>query len=191
MDDWARAEPKLQDLFFALENNAVPWDRFHERHCESPLPRAYQFADGSAYVNHVELVRKARGARRCRRIVLDRSADVPGRLRPLRLGPRDPIVLADEAYGIDFEAEVCVDHRRRADGRRSAESRRSKHMPLADAGQRRLAARPDPGRARQGLRLLPGRSRLFRLLAGRRSRRTSSEDHWLGGKVLHPLISVS
>jgi fumarylacetoacetate (FAA) hydrolase len=106
MDNWDRALPRLQDLAAALENNAVPSDRFHERHCESPLPRAYQFADGSAYVNHVELVRKARKAEMPKSFWTD----------PLMYqavsdgfhGPRDSVLLADEAYGIDFEAEIAI-----------------------------------------------------------------------------------
>ncbi len=66
LDDWERVAPKLSDLAEQLEHGSVPAFRFHEHDCASPLPRAYQWADGSAYVNHVELVRKARGAR-CRR----------------------------------------------------------------------------------------------------------------------------
>ena len=79
---------------------------FEPRECAAPLPRAYQWADGSAYVTHVELVRK--GARRGdAAVLLDRSADVPGRLRRFHRSLR-PIVAADEAWGIDFEAEIAV-----------------------------------------------------------------------------------
>ena len=60
LDDWAHAEPHLRELAQSLEVGAAPVERFHERECASPLPRAYQWADGSAYVNHVALVRKAR-----------------------------------------------------------------------------------------------------------------------------------
>ena len=66
LDDWERYAPRLQDLSEQLQHGSVPSFRFHEHDCASPLPRAYQWADGSAYVNHVELVRKARGAE-CRR----------------------------------------------------------------------------------------------------------------------------
>ena len=62
LDDWERIEPLLRLLATDLEHGVIPRDRFHEREADAPLPRAYQWADGSAYVNHVELVRKARGA---------------------------------------------------------------------------------------------------------------------------------
>ena len=62
LDDWDIAAPKLNALAKDLEVGAVPTERFHEHDCASPLPRAFQWADGSAYINHVELVRKARGA---------------------------------------------------------------------------------------------------------------------------------
>src|ERR1700761_5901294 len=62
LDDWDRCEPMLRALAQTLEIGGVPRERFHEHEAASPLPRAYQWADGSAYVNHVELVRKARGA---------------------------------------------------------------------------------------------------------------------------------
>ena len=60
LDDWSRIEPQLQALQHRLE--AGYGDPFDPQQCLSPLPRAYQWADGSAYVNHVELVRRARGA---------------------------------------------------------------------------------------------------------------------------------
>src|SRR5687767_11406464 len=62
LDEWGKAAPRLADLAEQLELRSVPSFRFHEHGCASPLPRAYQWADGSAYVNHVELVRRARGA---------------------------------------------------------------------------------------------------------------------------------
>ena len=62
LDDWAKAEPALRLLSQDLAHNVIPRDRFHERQADAPLPRAYQWADGSAYVNHVALVRQARGA---------------------------------------------------------------------------------------------------------------------------------
>jgi fumarylacetoacetate (FAA) hydrolase len=62
LDDWEHTAPRLADLAHDLELGAVPSERFHEHDALAPLPRAYQWADGSAYVNHVELVRKARGA---------------------------------------------------------------------------------------------------------------------------------
>ena len=107
LDDWNFMSPQLQDLSDALNSgrgrHAFPFD---PRQCMAPLPRAYQWADGSAYLNHVALVRKARGA------------EVPASFYtdPLMyqggsddfLGPCDNVVCANEAFGIDFEAEVAV-----------------------------------------------------------------------------------
>ncbi|HEU4968889.1 fumarylacetoacetate hydrolase family protein [Sphingomonas sp.] len=106
LDDWADAAPKLELLATDLEHEAIPRERFHERDAAAPLPRAYQWADGSAYVNHVELVRKARGAEMPASFWTD----------PLMyqgasdsfLGPRDPIPLKDEGWGCDMEGEICV-----------------------------------------------------------------------------------
>ncbi|MGA0586717.1 fumarylacetoacetate hydrolase family protein [Dyella sp. KRB-257] len=107
LDDWHNAAPRLNALYdevnagtaegrFALDFNALA----------APLPRAYEFVDGSAYLPHVERVRKARGA------------EVPASFYtdPLMyqatsagfLGPRDPVVVSSEDYGIDLEAEVLV-----------------------------------------------------------------------------------
>jgi fumarylacetoacetate (FAA) hydrolase len=66
LDDWDHAEPRLKSLSQGVNNGTVLRERFHEREAASPLPRAYQWADGSAYVNHVALVRQARGAK-CRK----------------------------------------------------------------------------------------------------------------------------
>ncbi len=85
---------------------SVPSFRFHEHDCASPLPRAYQWADGSAYVNHVELVRKARGAEMPETFWTDPLIYQGG--SDCFLNPRDPIPALDEAHGIDFEAEVAV-----------------------------------------------------------------------------------
>lgn len=106
LDNWEFLEPKLQMLADALELNAVPADRFHEKAADSPLPRAYQWADGSAYVNHVELVRKARGAEMPASFWTDPLMYQGG--SDAFLGPRDPIALADEAWGIDMEGEIAV-----------------------------------------------------------------------------------
>ena len=106
LDDWGNIEPQLRGLAESLEHGSIPRERFHEHESDSPLPRAYQWADGSAYVNHVALVRKAR------------AADMPDSFwtDPLMyqggsdgfLGPRDPIPLADEAWGCDMEGEIAV-----------------------------------------------------------------------------------
>ncbi|RPE66810.1 fumarylacetoacetate (FAA) hydrolase [Tibeticola sediminis] len=107
LDDWGFLSPQLQDLYEALNGgkarHAFPFD---PKMCMAPLPRAYQWADGSAYINHVELVRRARGA------------EVPASFYedPLMyqgasdelLGPCDDVVVPSEDYGIDFEAEIAV-----------------------------------------------------------------------------------
>ena len=106
LDDWERVEPDLRALSESLEHGGVPRGRFHEREAASPLPRAYQWADGSAYVNHVELVRKARGAEMPASFWTDPLMYQGG--SDEMLGPRDPIPLADEAWGCDLEAEIVV-----------------------------------------------------------------------------------
>ena len=106
LDDWARIEPQLQLLATDLAHGTIPKERFHERAAAAPLPRAYQWADGSAYVNHVELVRKARGAEMPESFWTD-PLMYQGASDEM-LGPRDPIPLADEAWGCDLEAEIVV-----------------------------------------------------------------------------------
>jgi fumarylacetoacetate (FAA) hydrolase len=106
LDDWGRHEPQLRLLATDLAHNVIPRDRFHEREADAPLPRAYQWADGSAYVNHVELVRKARGAEMPESFWTDPLMYQGG--SDEMLAPRDPIPLADEAWGCDLEAEIVV-----------------------------------------------------------------------------------
>jgi fumarylacetoacetate (FAA) hydrolase len=107
LDDWGRLAPLLAAEAEALEAGAaVGALAFDPRACAAPLPRAYQWADGSAYLNHVELVRRARGA------------EMPPSFRddPLIyqggsdgfLGPTEDIPLGDEAWGLDFEAEIAA-----------------------------------------------------------------------------------
>lgn len=106
LDDWSRIAPQLASLAEQVELGSVPTVRFHEHDCESPLPRAYQWADGSAYINHVELVRKARGAE-----VPESFYDDPLMYQggsDAFLGPRDAIPLGDPAWGCDMEGEVAV-----------------------------------------------------------------------------------
>lgn len=106
LDDWRRIAPHLEALAQSLETGAVPTERFHEHDAHSPLPRAYQWADGSAYVNHVELVRKARGATMPESFWTDPLMYQGG--SDSFLSPRDPIPLVDEAHGLDMEGEVAV-----------------------------------------------------------------------------------
>lgn len=105
LDDWESCEPQLRQAFEALDSGAIEGEPFDPAACHSPLPRAYQWADGSAYINHVELVRKARGAELPESFYTDPLMYQGG--SDGFLGPRDDIV-ADETWGIDFEAEVAV-----------------------------------------------------------------------------------
>ena len=107
LDDWNFISPQLQDLYVTLNQgkarHAFPFD---PAQCMAPLPRAYQWADGSAYINHVELVRAAR------------SSEVPHSFYedPLMyqggsddfIGPCEDVIVASEDFGIDFEAEIAV-----------------------------------------------------------------------------------
>lgn len=106
LDGWTKCFGELSSLAESLEGGAVQAERFREHAAMSPLPRAYQWADGSAYVNHVELVRKARKAEMPDTFWTDPLMYQGG--SDSFLGPREPIVLADEAYGIDMEGEVAV-----------------------------------------------------------------------------------
>ncbi len=106
LDDWSRAEPALKQLALALEAGEVASTPYDAAALHAPLPRAFEWLDGSAYLNHVRLVRKAR------------KVDPPPTLEtdPLvyqggsgaLLGPTDDIVVRDEAFGCDFESEVAV-----------------------------------------------------------------------------------
>ena len=104
LDDWSNTRPALEALAKDLE--AGDGEDFDQTACASPLPRAYQWADGSAYVNHVELVRKARGAEMPASFWTDPLMYQGG--SDAFLGPHEAIPMADEAWGIDFEAEVTV-----------------------------------------------------------------------------------
>jgi fumarylacetoacetate (FAA) hydrolase len=106
LDDWDRAEPQLTLLDRDLAYATIPRDRFHEREALAPLPRAFQWADGSAYVNHVQLVRKARGAEMPQSFWTD-PLMYQGASDEM-LPPRGDVALADESWGCDLEAEVVV-----------------------------------------------------------------------------------
>lgn len=106
LDDWDTVGPMLQQVYQQLNDSPDMGQPFNPGECHSPLPRAYQWADGSAYLNHVELVRKARGAEvppsfYCDPLMYQGGSDA-------FLGPRDPISGLREEWGIDFEAEVAV-----------------------------------------------------------------------------------
>jgi len=106
LDNWDFCAPALEALYTDVEHQAVPCERFHEHDAHSPLPRAYQWADGSAYINHVELVRKARGAEVPESFYSDPLMYQGG--SDAFLAPRDPIPLDDVAWGCDMEGEIAV-----------------------------------------------------------------------------------
>ena len=107
MDDWGFLSPQLQDLYVTLNQgkarHAFPFD---PAQCMAPLPRAYQWADGSAYINHVELVRAARNSEVPESFYTDPLMYQGG--SDDFIGPTDDVVVPSEEFGIDFEAEVAV-----------------------------------------------------------------------------------
>ena len=105
MDDWATVEPQLRQVYEALNSGAIEGEPFDQAACHSPLPRTWQWADGSAYLNHVELVRRARNAEVPETFYTDPLMYQGG--SDGFIAPRAPIV-AKEAWGIDMEAEVTV-----------------------------------------------------------------------------------
>ncbi len=107
LDDWNFISPQLQDLYDTLNHgkarHAFPFD---PARCMAPLPRAYQWADGSAYINHVELVRAARKSEVPKTFYTDPLMYQGG--SDDFLGPCDDVVVPSEEFGIDFEAEITV-----------------------------------------------------------------------------------
>jgi fumarylacetoacetate (FAA) hydrolase len=107
LDDWDRTAPRLQQVYEQLNAGTAPQgEAFIEAECASPLPRAFQWADGSAYINHVELVRKARGAQVPASFYVDPLMYQGG--SDSFVGPCDPIAVLSEDWGVDLEAEVAV-----------------------------------------------------------------------------------
>jgi fumarylacetoacetate (FAA) hydrolase len=106
LDDWKAAEPRLAEIAAALEGGRIAHVPFEPARCAAPLPRAYQWLDGSAYVNHVALVRQARGVEVPASFWTDPLMYQGG--SDTFMGACDPVMLADEAWGIDIEAEVVV-----------------------------------------------------------------------------------
>ena len=106
LDDWEAAEAAMRALADKLDSGAIDGTPIDPHRLGAPLPRAYEWIDGSAFLNHVILVRKARGAQPPPTLETDPliyqggSGDL--------LGPRDPIELHDPAWGLDYESEVCV-----------------------------------------------------------------------------------
>lgn len=106
LDDWERSEPQLRGLASGIEGGEVEAVELHPERLMAPLPRAYEWVDGSAFLNHVRLVRKARGAEPPPTLETDPLVYQGGSGE--MLGPRQNIRLGDPSWGLDFEAEVCV-----------------------------------------------------------------------------------
>jgi len=104
LDAWPECAPALEAVDERLQSGEG--EPLVERDLLAPLPRAFEWIDGSAYLSHVELVRKARGASMPDRLLTDPLVYQGG--SGVLLGPRDPFELPDPAWGLDFEAEVCV-----------------------------------------------------------------------------------
>jgi len=106
MDGWAEAEPRLRELAGRIDAGAVATEAFDPAACAAPLPRAPEWVDGSAYINHIVLVRKARGAEPPKTLRTDPLVYQGGSSD--MLGARDPMELPDPSWGLDLEGEVGV-----------------------------------------------------------------------------------
>jgi fumarylacetoacetate (FAA) hydrolase len=106
LDRWDESEPRLRDLALRLERGEIPGEPLDPAKLAPPLPRAYEWVDGSAYINHIVLVRKARGAEPPETLRTDPLVYQGG--SSVLLGPREDIVLHDARWGLDFEAEICA-----------------------------------------------------------------------------------
>ena len=106
LDDWARVEPALEQRFETLEQGKLAGQPASEVEWMAPLPRAYEWIDASAFLQHILLVRRARGAEPP--ATLERDPLVYQGASGCLLGPNDDFALGDPAFGLDFEAEVCV-----------------------------------------------------------------------------------
>lgn len=185
LDDWAQFEPRLHEVYIALNSGTLVDEMpFDTANCESPLPRAYQWADGSAYVNHVELVRKARGAEMPASFWTDPLMYQGG--SDAFLGPRDEIPMASTEWGIDFEGEVAVVTGDVAMGASPKEAEKSVRllMLVNDVSLRGLI----PGELGKGFGFFQSKpSSVFSPVAV-----TPDElgDAWLDSKVHLPLLST-
>ena len=106
LDDWDRVAPGLEALYQRLDRGEVAGLPVDPRQLHAPLPRAYEWVDGSAYINHIILVRKARGAEPPATLQTDPLVYQGG--SGVFLGPTDDIALTDPDWGLDFESEICV-----------------------------------------------------------------------------------
>lgn len=106
LDAWANCRPRLLELSALLERGAARSEPLTEARLLAPLPRAFEWIDGSAYLNHIRLVRRARGAEPPPTLETDPLVYQGG--SGVMLGARAPIPLPDPAWGLDFEAEIAV-----------------------------------------------------------------------------------
>ncbi|MCS6857236.1 MAG: fumarylacetoacetate hydrolase family protein [Sandaracinaceae bacterium] len=106
LDRWEECETELRKLSDRLESGAIEGEPLDVHALSAPLPRAYEWVDASAFINHVILVRKARGAEPPPKLYTEPLVYQGG--SSVLLGPRDPITLADPAWGCDFEAEIAL-----------------------------------------------------------------------------------
>jgi len=106
LDNWDTVQPALQDLYTKINSGEIKGTPFNASLFAAPLPRAYQFADGSAYMNHVELVRKSRGSEVPASLLTDPL--VYQGVSDSFLGATDDVLVESEDFGIDFEAEIAV-----------------------------------------------------------------------------------
>lgn len=184
LDNWAVSKPKLEAVYQRLNDGLEEGAfAFYQAACHSPLPRAYHWADGSAYVNHVELVRKARGAEIPESFWHDPLMYQGG--SESFIPPHSPIQMADEAWGIDLEAEIAVITDDVPMGASAAEA--AGHIQLLmlvnDVSLRNLI----PGELAKGFGFYQSKpSSSFSPVAI-----TPDElgDTWQGGKVHRPLVS--
>ncbi len=185
LDDWAEVAPGLQDLSEKLNHRQLSdVEAFDPAACASPLPRAYQWADGSAYVNHVELVRKARGAELPDSFWADPLMYQGG--SDSFIGPREDIPVGDEAWGIDFEAEVAVitDDVPMGTSPEGAEGHIKLLMLVNDVSLRNLI----PGELAKGFGFFQAKpSSAFSPVAVTPDELGSA---WVGGRVKLPLMST-
>jgi fumarylacetoacetate (FAA) hydrolase len=106
LDDWDSIEPRLREMDAELENGRIATSPLLLQQVQAPLPRAYEWVDGSTYLNHARLVRKARGAELPASFETDPLVYQGG--SGVLLGPADDILLPDPLMGLDFEGEIAV-----------------------------------------------------------------------------------
>lgn len=183
LDEWRAAEPKLRSLSDALERATVTSKPFSPEECAAPLPRAYHWVDGSAYIVHVELVRKARGAEVPESFYSDPLVYQGG--SDDMLGARDPILAVSEDMGIDLEAEVAVITDDVPMGTPAAEA--SKHIKLVMILNDVTLRNVIPAELAKGFGFYQGKpSTAFSPVAVTPEELGSA---WDGGKLSLPLVS--